>query len=149
MHFLEASLALRFDLIQNPIVDRPFCARVDIGIEPSSLQTFYQIYSGQEISPQEIEGMVQINAITAKPQDEVVHPHLMEQWRQTRDQSTSRSSPIGLIEFAIANNERTVTASVVISPPAIMMAQDAEPIARKSLLRGSFQVPMNASSLIE
>lgn len=152
MLFLEASLAFQFDLIQNPIADRPFCARVDIGIEPSSLQTFHQVYSGQEAGLQKIEGMVQINAVTAKPPGEAIHPRLMEQWRQARNSSKDNelaSSPIGLIEFAIANNEGTITCSVIIPPPAIMMAQEAEPIPRKSVIRGEFQVPMDAVSLIE
>lgn len=150
MLFLEASLAFQFDLIQNPIIDRPFCARVDIGIEPSSLQTFFQVYSGQETSLRKIEGMVQINAVTTKPPGEMVHPKLMGQWRQVRnDDNGLASSPIGLIEFAMANNERTVTSLVAITPSAIEMARRAEPLARKSVLRGKFEVPMDAASLIE
>ena len=152
MLFLEASLAFQFDLIQNPIADRPFCARVDIGIEPSSLQTFHQVYSGQEAGLQKIEGMAQINAVTAKPPGEAIHPKLMDQWRQARNSNKDNalaSSPIGLIEFAIANNEGTITCSVIIRPPAITMAREAGPIPRKSVIRGEYQVPMNAGSLIE
>lgn len=154
MTFLGANLALQFDLTRNPIVDKPIPARVDIGIEPSSLVAFYQMYSGEDMSRkvQKIEGMIQINAITAKPLDGPVPPHLMEKWHQSRKDHDVRglaSSPIALIELVMGDSTETVIAPATISPAAIEIARDAKPFPFKSVLKGCGELPFNALSCIE
>lgn len=151
--YLQCSLAFEFDLVQNPIVDRPFFARVDIGLEPSSLKTFFDLFQGKDPHLDKIEGMVQINALTQKPSDGAVHPQLMDQWRLSRKIAAEdglASSPIGLVDFAMVNStQRGLTASMIIPPLALQMAREAEPFSRSSVLRGKWQVPMNAATCIE
>ncbi|KAJ6632105.1 hypothetical protein B0H10DRAFT_2206524 [Mycena sp. CBHHK59/15] len=43
---LQACFVMAFDLLRQPRLDKPFVARVDIGIEPTDIMDFFNIYWG-------------------------------------------------------------------------------------------------------
>jgi hypothetical protein len=97
-------LALNFDLVKKPAPDTPFMACVDVGLEPSDITVFLRLYAGMygNTEPEEIEGMLQINAVTPTPQSITPHPHRLDRWREERKQLCANgqaSTPVVIVEF--------------------------------------------------
>ncbi|KAJ7912122.1 hypothetical protein B0H13DRAFT_2478288 [Mycena leptocephala] len=107
---LQGAFIDAFDLLRDPRLDRPFAARVDIGVEPTDLMAFVKIYSGG--SPAEkAEGMVQVNAFTPLP-DAWITEQAAQLWRSAREGMTSAgfaTSPVGLVMMDLMRNPPTFT----------------------------------------
>ncbi|KAJ7759626.1 hypothetical protein B0H16DRAFT_595442 [Mycena metata] len=55
---IQACFALHFDLLTRPQLDRPFMARIDIGIEPADMNECFNIFMGEAVAAK-IQGMLQ------------------------------------------------------------------------------------------
>lgn len=142
MGHLQVCLIFELDLLQNPLVHLPFVARVHVGIEPSDIKTFVEIYMGIHTNPnsgdRKVEGMFQINAITSqKPRTlRILTPLQMEMWRRTREDVTVAgfsSDPVGLVEFVRLGgptNMNTLAVPLQIGSIAQAIARQAAPFIR-------------------
>lgn len=153
MSMLQICLILEFDLLRNPAADTPFMARVNVGIEPSDITSFFQLLAGTDINTDKIEGMFQINAVVPLPAGTAsVSPKWMEIWRAARKESAAAgfgSDPIGLVEY-IYDTEHSVMLLVHIQRPALKAAQKALPFVRTSALTGArIEKPLSPNGCIE
>ncbi|KAJ7314547.1 hypothetical protein DFH08DRAFT_943159 [Mycena albidolilacea] len=114
---LQMAFIAAFGLLRDPRRDRPFAARIDIGVEPNDLMDFVKIYSGGPPG-EEVKGMlyhfvqfenalVQVNAFTPLPDAWITNLKQVAQlWRSTREGTTSAglaTSPVGLVVLSKAN----------------------------------------------
>jgi len=150
MIFLQACLICRFDLLHNSAPDKPFMARIDIGIEPSDIAVCYQLFVGAEIA-NEVEGMLQLNHLsTFDLVTQPLTPNRLELWRRMREEVNSMgcsSDPVGLVEF-VNDSEHSIIVPVHIQQPAVMVARRAVPFKWDSAL-SSREVPMSDMSCLE
>ncbi|KAJ7629306.1 hypothetical protein B0H17DRAFT_550356 [Mycena rosella] len=62
---LQGCFVLAYDLLRNQQLDKPFAARLDIGVEPVKLRDVVEIYGGRPV--EKVQGIVQVNAFTPLP----------------------------------------------------------------------------------
>ena len=129
-------------------------ARVDVGLEPSDITVFLRLYAGMygNTEPEEIEGMLQINAVTPTPQSTTPHPHRLDYWRETRKELCANgqaSTPVVIIEF-ISNDAPGAYSCVLPIPPGILSAvKENKPFEYLSVLTGRSSTPMSATACLE
>lgn len=152
--YLQACLALDFDLVKKPAPDTPFMARVDVALEPSDITVFLRLYAGMygNTEPEEIEGMLQINAVTPSPRNITPHPHRLNLWRETRKELCGEgqaSTPVVIVEF-ISNGAPGAYSSVVPIPPVVLkMVKENKAFEYHSALTGQSSIPMSATACLE
>ncbi|KAJ7839436.1 hypothetical protein B0H14DRAFT_3869737 [Mycena olivaceomarginata] len=136
-----------FDLLRDPRVDRPFAARVDIGIEPTDPMAFVNIYGGGPAA-EKAEGMVQVNAFTPLP-DAWITEQAAQVWHTARASATSAglaTSPVGVLSKA---NALVKIFPITISPQMMNMMRNSPTFQRVSSLTGiTTVVPVDVTSLI-
>jgi len=149
---LQMCLIYHFNLLHNSDPDRPFMARIDVGIEPSDITTCFHLFDGAEIKT-EVEGMLQLNAITtcdlvANP----LIPNRLNVWQRIREEVNAKgglSDPVGLVEF-VNDTQHSITTPIHISREAITIAaQRREPFQFQSALGHIREVPLSAMSCLE
>jgi hypothetical protein len=151
---LQACLALTFDLVKKPAPDTPFMARVDVGLEPSDITVFLRLYAGMygNTEPEEIEGMLQINAVTPSPQSITPHPHRLDCWREERKQLCANgqaSTPVIIVEFISNGAPGAYTCILPIPPLVLMIVKENKPFEYLSALTGRSSSPMSATAFLE
>ncbi|KAJ7502694.1 hypothetical protein B0H11DRAFT_646961 [Mycena galericulata] len=88
---LQCCFVLAFDLINQPRLNKPFVARLDLGVEPTEIIKFSEVYTGRHTdSP--IPGMVQLNAFKPIP-DSAIQEDWKLIWRQTKEAAESAGFP--------------------------------------------------------
>ena len=148
---LQACLIWDFDLLRNSDPNRPFVARIDIGIEPSDMAICFQLFSGVEFES-EVVGILQLNALTRA--DLVTGPltsDRMQIWRRYREEVNAlgfSSDAVGLVEF-VNDNHHSIVTPIHITKTALTFAQDAEPFEFNSTLFGISKVPFTAMTCLE
>ncbi|KIJ97004.1 hypothetical protein K443DRAFT_681843 [Laccaria amethystina LaAM-08-1] len=151
---LEACLALNFDLLKKPAPDTPFMACVDVGLEPSDITVFLRLYAGMygNTEPEEIEGMLQINAVTPTPQSITPHPHRLDRWREKRKQLCANgqaSTPVVIVEFVSNGAPGAYSCVLPIQPLILMIVKENKPFEYLSALTGRSSSPMSATACLE
>jgi hypothetical protein len=147
---LQVCLIFHFDLLRHSDPDKPFMARIDVGIEPSDISVCYQLFAGAEFES-EVEGMLQLNALTtsnlvAKP----LTSNRMQMWRRFREEVNSEgcsSDAVGLVEF-VNDTNHSFTTPIHITQPALIIARGGKPFQFHSAL-GIREVPLSAMSCLE
>ncbi|KAF8959841.1 hypothetical protein BDZ97DRAFT_1373598 [Flammula alnicola] len=115
MH-LQVLIALEFKLIDDPSLTTPFIARVDITIEPSDFKVLYKMLETKD-KPEEMEGMLQIAAMTAPPYLPLNHTS-QKMWNDARremDDAGKADHPVGLVQF-MNHTAPPMTYPITISP---------------------------------
>ncbi|KAJ7440827.1 hypothetical protein B0H11DRAFT_2098446 [Mycena galericulata] len=147
---LQGAFIAAFDLLRDPRLDRVFAARVDIGVEPTDLMAFINIFRGGTPA-QNVEGMVQVNAFTPLP-DAWITEQAAQVWRSARESTTSAglaTSPVGLVVLSKANALVKIY-PIVILPQMINMMRDSPTFHQESSLTGlTTVVPVDVASLME
>ncbi|KAJ7128797.1 hypothetical protein C8R43DRAFT_1240220 [Mycena crocata] len=136
---LQLCCILAFDLLHQPQLDKPFVARVDIGIEPTDLMDFMGIYTGKRTV--KTQGMVQLNAFTVLPA-EAIEENMMTVWRQARNAVTAMggaTSPVGILLLSKANALVHI-ADFPITPHAMQLMGASPIIESTSSLTGLTEV---------
>lgn len=129
-------------------------ARVDVGLEPSDITVLFRLYTGMygNTEPEEIEGMLQINAVTPSPQSITPHPHRLDCWREERKQHCAdgqASTPVVIVEF-ISNGAPGAYSCVLPIPPLILMiVKENQPFEYLSALTGRSSTPMSSTACLE
>ncbi|KAJ6626094.1 hypothetical protein B0H10DRAFT_2000297 [Mycena sp. CBHHK59/15] len=126
--YLQACFILDFDLLRHPQLDKPFMARIDIGIEPADTTDLFNIFLGQPLSEEKIKGMVQVNAFTPATPAQMAEltPKRKEIWRKARESLNKGGFPgdsMGLMEFANGESEMTITVEVHIQRAAMQLVE--------------------------
>ncbi|KAJ7018815.1 hypothetical protein C8F04DRAFT_893477, partial [Mycena alexandri] len=147
---LQGAFISAFDLLRDPRLDRPFAARVDIGVEPAHLMAFMQIYRGGTC-PENVEAMVQVNAFTPLP-DAWITPQATRIWRSGRERVASTpelaSSPVGLVVLSKANALVQIF-PIIIFPQMMNIMRNSPTFQRvSSLTRTSTSVPVDIPGLM-
>ncbi|KAJ7786972.1 hypothetical protein B0H14DRAFT_3506162 [Mycena olivaceomarginata] len=147
---LQSAFILAFDLLREPRLDRPFAVRIDIGVEPTDLMAFINIYAGGQPA-EKTEGMVQINAFTPLP-DAFIGEQAMRVWRNTRDGMTSAgfaTSPVGLVVLSKASALIHMF-PITIYPQMMDMIRDSPTFTRISSFTGiTTVVPIDVGGLMD
>ena len=148
---LQACLVCEFDLLRNSDPNRPFMARIDIGIEPSNMGVCYQLFAGVEFES-EVVGMLQLNALTrADLVTGPLTPNRMQIWRRCREEVNAlgcSSDAVGLVEF-VNDSHHSITTAIHITKEALNLAQVAEPFEFNSTLFGISKAPFTAMTCLE
>ncbi|KAJ7161913.1 armadillo-type protein [Mycena crocata] len=112
---LQACFILDFDLLHHPLLDSPFMARVDIGIEPADMPESINIFMGERVSDK-MRGMLQEILRTAR--------------------RSAKREPVGLVEFGNGESLQTFTFPVYIQSAAMDLARASSPWDVKSSITG-------------
>ncbi|KAJ7876616.1 hypothetical protein B0H13DRAFT_2668595 [Mycena leptocephala] len=146
---LQGAFIDAFDLLRDPRLDRPFAARVDIGVEPTDLMAFVKIYSGGPPA-EKAEGMVQVNAFTPLPAAWITE-QAAQLWRSAREGTTSAgfaTYPVGLVVLSKANALVQVF-PIIILPQMMDFMRKSPTFGRASSLTGiTTVVPVNVDNLM-
>ncbi|KAJ7752479.1 hypothetical protein DFH07DRAFT_825496 [Mycena maculata] len=155
--YLQTCFVLDLDLLRHPHLDKPFMARVDIGIEPADILDFVNIFLGQGPSKKTIPGMLQVNGFTAGTQAQMVDltPKRREIWREARERANSsgcRGDSVGLVEFTNGGNKNinSITMPVHIESAAMRLVKEAEPFPMVSAITGEVMIrPFSTEACME
>ncbi|KAJ7086302.1 hypothetical protein C8R43DRAFT_311939 [Mycena crocata] len=132
---LQACFILAFDLLRNSRADRPFAARIDIGVEPTDVEQFMPVYNGR--SGDQVQGMVQVNAFTPLP-DSFIVPQAREIWRLTKENIGENGfgfCPVGLLVVS-KSNALTNMLPIIIQPAMMQHVRDYPAIRKTHSLLG-------------
>ncbi|KAJ7116158.1 hypothetical protein C8R43DRAFT_902511 [Mycena crocata] len=132
---LQACFILAFNLLRNSRSDRPFVARIDIGVEPTDMEQFIPVYNRQ--SADRVQGMVQVNTFTPLP-DSFIVPQAREIWRLTKENISENglgSCPVGLLVVS-KSNALTKILPIIIQPGAMQHLRDYPVIQKTHSLLG-------------
>ena len=129
-------------------------ARVDVGLEPSDITVFFRLYAGMygNAEPEEIEGMLQINAITPSPQSITPHPPRLDCWSETRKElcANGQASTYAVIVEFISNGAPGAYSCVLPIPPVVLsIVKENKPFEYLSALTGRSSTPMSATACLE
>lgn len=113
---IQSCFALAFDLQHRQQLDRPFAARLDIGVEPTDILKFYDVYTGRP-TDSNIPGMVQLNAFTPFP-DTFIEEGWMSIWRKARETASLNGFPNAAVGILIVSKS-----SGLICTYALMIQQ--------------------------
>ncbi|KIM43737.1 hypothetical protein M413DRAFT_387664 [Hebeloma cylindrosporum] len=151
LFLLEVCVVCNSDLLRRKSdPDRPFMARINVGIEPTDISVCYQLFTGAEFES-EMEGMLQLNAVTPLEDPGPLAPHMMPLWNNFREVTNGlgfSSDAVGLLEF-VNTSDHSITTSIHITQPALEYAQAAKPFRGHSALFGVSEVPFSAMSCLE
>ncbi|KAJ6480469.1 hypothetical protein C8R47DRAFT_1135927 [Mycena vitilis] len=152
---IQACFILHFGLLQNPHLDKPFMARIDLGIEPADITDFLKVFMGEPLGETTMKGMLQINKFCpATPEQmEGLTPMRMNIWREARastDRAGFRNTPVGLIEFGNGMNPQTLTCPVRVGEDALDLVNESPPWVMTSAITGeSNDLPFNIETCME
>ncbi|KAF7345207.1 MYND-type domain-containing protein [Mycena sanguinolenta] len=108
---LQSVFILAFDLLQRPRCDEPLWARVDIAVEPSSMNDLMNIFLRKEPPKDRVQGMVQINRFIPGTAADVTSPERIAAWRRQRAQVDSegyKADALGMVEMCQTDSEFVV-----------------------------------------
>jgi hypothetical protein len=125
---LQECLILAFDLLQRPRFEEFLIARMDIGIEPCDLADFADILLGEGSSKDNVQGMLQLNAITAPIDPGKFAADRQAAWRGVREQADSHgfhNDAIAIVDFVYADSE------IAVSYPMRVASALKKPVAAR------------------
>lgn len=126
-------------------------ARLDVGIEPTDITLFFQIFAGYDVGA-DIQGMLQVNAIQASRTEITPTPMRKEMWKTVKaDFDKLRGNPghVVIIEV-IKDSDLAITFPLPITENGFDLARSGEPFENRSAITGiTTRVPMNAETCLE
>ncbi|KAJ7914332.1 hypothetical protein B0H13DRAFT_1611638, partial [Mycena leptocephala] len=152
---IQACFILHFNLLRSPQLDRPFMARIDIGVEPADMPDFFKIFMGEQLGNGKMKGMLQVNHFTPVPPKAMADltPMRMNIWRQAResaDRNGFRGDSVGLVEFGNGESQQTLTFPVHIQKAAIELVRQSPLWVMTSAITGkSTEAPFNIETCLE
>ncbi|KAG1789751.1 uncharacterized protein HD556DRAFT_764244 [Suillus plorans] len=160
--YLKLGVIFVCGLLDDPQIgfDAPFLARVEIAIEPSDFLDFAGLYFNDKTAGEKLQGMVQLNAITAWNNHSMqtpLAPKRLSTWHEARARCNAEGfakDPVGLIEFAGCSpaHDRGNSMTAELHIPAIMLAiaRRREPLEYLSAITGALvKQPLNAVACLE
>ncbi|KAJ6480456.1 hypothetical protein C8R47DRAFT_1074209 [Mycena vitilis] len=144
---------MAFDLLRQPQLDKPFVARIDIGVEPADVREFLSIYAVPEYVPRNSQGMVQVNAFTPLPDDDYIGEKFLSIWRATRESVNAyrelANCPVGLLVVSKATALYNVI-PIVIRPSAMDFMRSRPSLSEISAITGQKKVvPIDVNGCLE
>ncbi|KAJ7714031.1 hypothetical protein B0H14DRAFT_3523112 [Mycena olivaceomarginata] len=153
---IQACFILHFDLLRRPQLDKPFMARIDIGIEPAEMPNFLNIFLGDQLDAKmKMKGMLQLNALTPLPPGAIADltPLRMDIWHQARESANRNGfsdDSFGLMEFGNGDGQQTITCPVHIQKAAMDLVRVSPPWVMTSAITGkTTEVPFNIETCME
>lgn len=166
-HYLKVCIVYELHLLdtnRTPEEGRALCrspliVHIDIGIEPTKITDFMNLYTFKNDWPgekNEIEGMLQFHhlySLKAGLKDGSVDPttstQIWRQARQTADEDGLEDNLVALVRFANDMKE-CVTCTLVINDDTLESAREAAPFSQVSALTGKkTEHPMDIASCME
>ena len=144
-----------FNLVEKPIIDKPFIARCEVTIQPSDMTLPFRLMLGQinRDSLTSTEGLLRLKNFIPLDATHAIDETRLELWKNTRRgnaQQGFNNSPIGLIDFHTDDLEQSITYGIVIQPEAMDRAKEGTGFEMESaILPGKTSVPLSASACIE
>ncbi|KAG2139243.1 hypothetical protein DEU56DRAFT_944034 [Suillus clintonianus] len=140
MACLQIGVIFECGLLDNPRLgfDKPFLGTVHIAIEPSNVLNFGGLYVNATNIEEKLEGMVQVNGITAwQPGSRMqnpLSPMRLNMWCEARARCNAKGfakDPVGLIEFtghkSVEDSGNSMTAELHIPNIALAGVMTGEP----------------------
>lgn len=162
MGYLKVGIVFECGLLDNPRIgfDTPFLARIEIAIEPSDVLNFGGLYVNDPTVEEKLEGMLQVNAITAWQSPSMrapLTPKRLNTWREARARCNAEGfaeDPVGLIEFVgrrrSADSGNSMTAELHIPTMTLAVAMTRAPFTAVSAFTGiRTEKPLSAASCLE
>ncbi|KAJ7457731.1 hypothetical protein FB451DRAFT_1372407 [Mycena latifolia] len=143
----EACFIMAFDLLRHPVgLDKPFAARLDIGVEPTDIIEFMNIYHNAGQPVENVEGMVQLNGFMSLPDTSIGEGQTMA-WRKTREAIVAAGLPAASVGILVVSkaNALVITCPFIISQHAMDFVRRAPKLNSVSALTG--QVTEHAFSI--
>ncbi|KAJ7243559.1 hypothetical protein B0H12DRAFT_1236348 [Mycena haematopus] len=125
---LQACIILAFNLLQRPRCDECLLARVDIGIEPCDLADFEDILLGEGSSKNNVQGMLQLNGITAPIDPGRFAADHQAAWRRAREEADSHgfhNDAVAILDFVYAD------CAICVSVPVRVASALKKPVAAR------------------
>ncbi|KAG1888531.1 hypothetical protein F4604DRAFT_1644807 [Suillus subluteus] len=137
-----------------------FLARVELAIEPSNVIDFGGLYVNDPTVEEKLEGMLQVNAITAWQSPSMqapLTPKRLNTWREARAEYNAEGfaeDPVGLIEFiglrCTEDSGNSLTAELHIPNMTLAIATTRAPFTSVSAIMGiRTKKPLSAASCLE
>lgn len=162
MGYLKVGIVFECGLLDNPRIgfDTPFLARIEIAIEPSDVLNFGGLYVNDPTVEEKLQGMLQVNAITAWQSPSMrapLTPKRLNTWREARARCNAEGfaeDPVGLIEFVgrrrTADSGNSMTAELHIPTMTLAVAMTRAPFTAVSAFTGiRTEKPLSAASCLE
>jgi hypothetical protein len=162
MGYLKAGIVFECGLLDNPRIgfDIPFLARIEIAIEPSDVLMFGGLYVNDPTVEEKLEGMVQVNAITAWQSPSMqapLTPKRLNTWREARARCNAEGfaeDPVGLMEFVgrrcTEDSGNSITVELHIPNNVLAVAMTRAPFTCVSAITGiQTKKPLSAASCLE
>ncbi|KAG1717690.1 hypothetical protein EDD22DRAFT_793353 [Suillus occidentalis] len=162
MGYLKVGIVFECGLLDNPRIgfDTPFLARIEIAIEPSDVLNFGGLYVNDPTVEEKLQGMLQVNAITAWQSPSMrapLTPKRLNTWREARARCNAEGfaeDPVGLIEFVgrrrTADSGNSMTAELHIPTMTLAVAMTRTPFTAVSAFTGiRTEKPLSAASCLE
>jgi hypothetical protein len=162
MGYLKAGIVFECGLLDNPRIgfDIPFLARIEIAIEPSDVLMLGGLYVNDPTVEEKLEGMVQVNAITAWQSPSMqapLTPKRLNTWREARARCNAEGfaeDPVGLMEFVgrrcIEDSGNSITVELHIPNNVLAVAMTRAPFTCVSAITGiRTKKPLSAASCLE
>jgi hypothetical protein len=162
MGYLKIGIVFECGLLDNPRIgfDTPFLARIEIAIEPSDVLNFGGLYVNDPTVEEKLQGMLQVNAITAWQSPSMrapLTPKRLDTWREARARCNAEGfaeDPVGLIEFigrrCTADSGNSITAELHIPTMTLAIAMTRAPFTHTFAVTGiQTKKPMSAESCLE
>ncbi|KAJ7657291.1 hypothetical protein DFH06DRAFT_1473274 [Mycena polygramma] len=153
---IQLCFIMAFDLLRQPQLDKPFIARIDIGVEPADVREFFNIYTGQfppGYVPGTFPGMVQVNGFTPLPDDNYIGEKFLSIWRATKESVNAyrelENCPVGLLVVSKATAIFNVI-PIVIRQSAMDLMRSRPSLAEISAITGAKKVvPIDIGGCLE
>ncbi|KAJ7130355.1 hypothetical protein C8R44DRAFT_775409 [Mycena epipterygia] len=151
---LQTYCILTFNLTEKLRVDTPLMVRVDVGIEPTDIGTWFTLLRSSLPSTPDIdydspiEGMFQINTMKKFPEDVILTETRVESWKQERMRRT-RSTQVVLVEFIRSGHHFSWTTTLPIHELLIEKVRKREPWQDISAIYGTRELQLDEPLVLE
>ena len=166
-HYLQLCVSLEFDLHRistrqsapekaQSLLRNPLLARIDVGIEPTKITDFMNLYTfGDQWDQDDLEGMLQLHHLTSSRSEipiESISDTGMSIWkhaRETADEDGDADRAVVLVQF-VNNFKQAITCPIVVGQEALKSARRAKPFTSCSALTGKeTDHPLSIASCFE
>ena len=166
-HYLQLCVSLEFDLHRintrqsapekaQSLLRNPLLARIDVGIEPTKITDFMNLYTfGDQWDQDDLEGMLQLHHLTSSRSEipiESISDTGMSIWkhaRETADENGDADRAVVLVQF-VNNFKQAITCPIVVGQEALKSARRAKPFTSCSALTGKeTDHPLSIASCFE
>ncbi|KAG1727507.1 hypothetical protein EDB19DRAFT_1643011, partial [Suillus lakei] len=155
MAMLRLAVVSECRLLDNPRVgfDVPFMACIKFSFEPSNFLDFIGLYLDDRAVEEKLQGMLQVNAITAWDPS-TIPPHMLYFWRVARARCNAEglaNDPVGLVEFVCRSRaEDPVTFDLHIPTFTVNVVRTNEPLESVCTIMGTrIEKPICVKSCLE